>query len=232
MSTPQPPDPDQPPPTPPPGADPSSGHGRGGTGAGASSSSGAGSGSSGGSSGGSGSSAGSGGSGSASSGGSGSASSGGSSTGGAGTGGATPEEPTGGRRGSRRSSTADTGGGAAASGSGDATTSTEGTAEEVAPPTPFTQQLGRVTIIVLAVLFGVFAVANSQPVDFSWVFGETTVRPDPDGAGTIGGVPLILLLLGAFVVGALVAFLTELYVSRARRARKAAQQGGDRKKRG
>jgi uncharacterized integral membrane protein len=85
---------------------------------------------------------------------------------------------------------------------------------------PFTQQLGRVTIVVLAVLFGVFAVANSQRVDFSWVFGETSVQDGPDGQPR-GGVPLIVLLLGAFVAGAVIAVLTELYVARARRARKA-----------
>ena len=90
---------------------------------------------------------------------------------------------------------------------------------EVEPPVPFTQQLGRVTIVVLAVLFGVFAVANSQRVDFSWVVGETTVREGPTGELT-GGVPLILLLLGAFVAGAVIAILTELYVARARRSRK------------
>ncbi len=91
------------------------------------------------------------------------------------------------------------------------------------PPTPFTQQLGRITIVVIAALFGVFAVANSQRVDFSWVFGETTVRAAPDGDGSVGGVPLIVLLLGAFVIGAVVAILTELYISRSRRARKAAR---------
>lgn len=97
----------------------------------------------------------------------------------------------------------------------------------VAPPTPFTQQLGRIAIVVIAALFAVFAIANSQPVDFSWVFGETTAQPAGDGAGTAGGVPLILLLLGAFVVGALVTMLTERYVSRSRRARKAAKQRRD-----
>ena len=96
---------------------------------------------------------------------------------------------------------------------------------------PFTQQLGRVTIVVLAVLFGVFAVANSQRVDFSWVFGETTAQEGPSGELT-GGVPLILLLLGAFVAGALIAVLTELYVARARRARKASADPGKGKRKG
>ncbi|MFO7960646.1 MAG: LapA family protein [Nitriliruptoraceae bacterium] len=91
------------------------------------------------------------------------------------------------------------------------------------PSTPFTQQLGRITIVVLAVLFVVFALANSQPVDFSWVFGETIAR---DGAGgeVTGGVPLILLLIGAFIAGSLITFLTELYVGRGRRARRAAKE--------
>jgi len=89
--------------------------------------------------------------------------------------------------------------------------------------TPFTQQVGRITIVVLLALFAVFAIANSQPVDFSWVFGETIAREAADGSVT-GGVPLILLLIGAFLAGALITFLTELYVGRARRARRAAKE--------
>ncbi len=99
-------------------------------------------------------------------------------------------------------------------------------AEPVTPPTPFTQQLGRVTIVVLAALFGVFAVANSQRVDFSWVFGETIAREAANGEVT-GGVPLILLLLAAFAIGSLVTLLVELFVSRGRRARRAATEGRD-----
>lgn len=68
-------------------------------------------------------------------------------------------------------------------------------------PVPFTQQLGRVTVIVLAALFGVFAVTNSQRVAFSWVFGRT--EPVAGAAGSGGGVPLILLLLASFAIGAL-----------------------------
>lgn len=129
-------------------------------------------------------------------------------------------------------------GAAAAGGSGrGAAADTPYDGAEVKRPTPFTQQLGRITIIVLAVLFAVFALANSQPVDFSWVFGETIAREGADGEVT-GGVPLILLLVGGFIAGALITFLTELYVGRARRARRAAkeraqQEGGkDRKGRG
>ena len=128
-------------------------------------------------------------------------------------------------------------GSAAAGGSGRSAADTPGAGAEVKRPTPFTQQLGRITIVVLAALFAVFAIVNSQPVDFSWVFGETIARDGADGE-VMGGVPLILLLVGAFVAGALITFLTELYVGRARRARKAAkeraeQEGGkDRKGRG
>ena len=86
-------------------------------------------------------------------------------------------------------------------------------------PTPFTQQLGRVFIVLLAVLFGIFAVANSQPVDFSWVFGETRVREDPAGEGEIGGVPLIVLLLITFALGMLIGAFVSWQVTRSRRRR-------------
>jgi uncharacterized integral membrane protein len=87
---------------------------------------------------------------------------------------------------------------------------------------PFTQILGRITLVVLAVLFGVFAVANSQPVAFSWVFGATEVRPDPTGDGDLGGVPLIILLIGSFVIGAAVGMLLEWQLLRGRRRRREA----------
>ena len=97
----------------------------------------------------------------------------------------------------------------------------EGAGEPVVPePTPLTQQLGRIFIVILAALFGVFAVANSQPVDFSWVFGETEVRADPTGEGTTGGVPLIVLLLITVVIGALVGAYLAWQIMRARRARR------------
>lgn len=99
-------------------------------------------------------------------------------------------------------------------------------ADPVRDPTPLTQQIGRAAIVVLAILFGVFAVANSHTVDFSWVFGETRVRDDPAGAGEVGGVPLIVLLLITFVIGALMGALIEWYVLRSRRARRAARHDG------
>jgi uncharacterized integral membrane protein len=88
--------------------------------------------------------------------------------------------------------------------------------DEAAPSTPLTQQIGRVVVVLLLVLFVVFAVDNSQRVDFSWVLGETVVREDVAGA-TTGGVPLIVLLVASFVVGALVATAGGWQVRRARR---------------
>jgi uncharacterized integral membrane protein len=73
--------------------------------------------------------------------------------------------------------------------------------------TPMTQQVGRVAMVALAVLFGVFAVFNSQPVDFSWVFGETEVIKQGDRV-LRGGVPLIILLLVSFALGLVVGRLS------------------------
>lgn len=92
-------------------------------------------------------------------------------------------------------------------------------AEPERQPVPLTQQIGRIAIVVLAILFGVFAVVNSQAVDFSWVFGETHVRPAPAGEGEVGGVPLIVLLVAAFVVGALLGALLQWNAARGRRLR-------------
>jgi uncharacterized integral membrane protein len=62
-------------------------------------------------------------------------------------------------------------------------------------------RVGRIAVLFVAVLFGVFALVNSQPVDFSWIFGETTVEPGATGE-TTGGIPLIVLLLVSFILGA------------------------------
>ncbi|MFP4634947.1 MAG: hypothetical protein ACLFRD_03725, partial [Nitriliruptoraceae bacterium] len=92
-------------------------------------------------------------------------------------------------------------------------------AEPAKEPTPLTQQLGRAVVVLLVVLFAVFAVDNSQPVDFSWVFGGTTVEDDPSGSGQTGGVPLIVLLLIAFVIGGLIGSFVSWQVARSRRRR-------------
>ncbi len=83
--------------------------------------------------------------------------------------------------------------------------------------TPFSQQLGRILIAILVVLFGVFAVANSQPVDFSWIFGEARVEVDPTGERVGGGVPLIVLLGAAFVIGLLVGLVIAWQSARSKR---------------
>lgn len=80
------------------------------------------------------------------------------------------------------------------------------TSRAASSPTPATQQVGRVTIVVLAVLFGVFAVANAQFVDFSWIFGGTEVV-ESGGSRVAGGVPLIVLLLASFLLGSAVGVL-------------------------
>ncbi len=90
-------------------------------------------------------------------------------------------------------------------------------AQTVRPPVPLTQQIGRVVVFLLAVLFGVFAVANSQSVDFSWIFGGTEVQVAPDGTRVAGGVPLIVLMLGSAVVGAGVTGFLVWQAGRARR---------------
>lgn len=87
------------------------------------------------------------------------------------------------------------------------------------PRTPLTQQIGRATIVALAVLFGVFAVANSQHVAFSWVFGATEVVTDADGERLSGGVPLIALLVASFAAGALIGSVAAWQAGRSRRAR-------------
>lgn len=69
---------------------------------------------------------------------------------------------------------------------------------------PFTQQVGRITLVVLAVLFAVFAVTNSQFVDFNWIFGSTEISTSPSGERLSGGVPLIILLVVSFALGAAV----------------------------
>lgn len=72
--------------------------------------------------------------------------------------------------------------------------------------TPMTQQLGRIVLVVVAALFVFFALANAHFVDFSWLFGETQVV-EQGGERVRGGVPLIVLLLVAFIAGAVVATL-------------------------
>jgi uncharacterized integral membrane protein len=89
---------------------------------------------------------------------------------------------------------------------GDVTEPEASEAPEPSRHTPMTQQLGRVVLVVVAALFVFFALANAHFVDFSWLFGETQVV-EQGGERVRGGVPLIVLLLVAFVAGAVVATL-------------------------
>jgi uncharacterized integral membrane protein len=68
---------------------------------------------------------------------------------------------------------------------------------------PVSQVVGRIVIGLIAVLFVVFALFNLQPVDFNWVFGETQVVQE-GGEYVRGGVPLIILMIGSFVLGGIV----------------------------
>lgn len=70
-------------------------------------------------------------------------------------------------------------------------------------PLPLSQVVGRVVLGAVAVLFVVFAVFNRQPVTFDWVFGQSEVM-ERGGEYVSGGVPLIVLLIGSFVLGGVV----------------------------
>ena len=87
----------------------------------------------------------------------------------------------------------------------DRTTRGEGARDHPVPdePLPFSQVVGRVVLGIIALLFLIFALFNRQPVDFNWIFGETQVVIQ-GGERVGGGVPLIVLLIGSFVLGGLV----------------------------
>lgn len=65
------------------------------------------------------------------------------------------------------------------------------------------QRTAQFALVAVGVIMAVFAFANLQPVSFSWLVGETEVALDASGDVT-GGVPLIVLLLSAFVLGVVV----------------------------
>lgn len=77
--------------------------------------------------------------------------------------------------------------------------------EVVTAGASFGQRLARVLWLVIVLVFAAFAAFNAQSVDFSWIVGETTVDR-VDGQLT-GGVPLIVLMVGSFALGALVAWM-------------------------
>jgi uncharacterized integral membrane protein len=86
--------------------------------------------------------------------------------------------------------------------------------DRVPDRTPVTQQVGRVVLVLVAVVFTVFALDNAQHVDFSWVVGGTEVVQQA-GDRVSGGVRLIVLLVLAFLAGGTVGALA--MVTRARR---------------
>ncbi len=69
--------------------------------------------------------------------------------------------------------------------------------------TPISQQLGRVMMVVAGGIFALFAMFNMDYVDFSWVFGSSEVVT-AGGERVTGGIPLIVLLIAAFVLGVIV----------------------------
>jgi uncharacterized integral membrane protein len=80
----------------------------------------------------------------------------------------------------------------------------------------FGHGLSRVVLVSIGAVFGVFALANRQAVSFSWLFGES-VTTTTDRGDAAGGVPLILLLVAAFVLGAIVGRLSGWRSHRRRR---------------
>lgn len=70
--------------------------------------------------------------------------------------------------------------------------------EHAAEQTPFSQQVGRVVLGAIAIVFVAFAIDNLHQVAIEWVFGGN------GGAYPGDGIPLILLLLGSFALGATV----------------------------
>lgn len=88
----------------------------------------------------------------------------------------------------------------------DDATTTDGAPESVKvgrQPRPATQTIGRIAVALAAAVFVVFALANSQFVEFSWLFGRTEIISE-GGDRIGGGIRLIYLLLAAFGLGAVV----------------------------
>jgi uncharacterized integral membrane protein len=90
---------------------------------------------------------------------------------------------------------------------------------------PLRQRFGRGLLIAWLVLVVVFAIVNLHWVDFDWIFGETRVD-EVGGERQSGGVPLVLLLAGAFASGLLTGMtVVGLRVRRSRRAARDKERG-------
>lgn len=70
--------------------------------------------------------------------------------------------------------------------------------------------------IAAVALFTAFALANRQFVEFGWLFGATEIQ-QVGGERVSGGVPLIVLLVAAFALGAIVGAVWTSLRGRARR---------------
>lgn len=70
--------------------------------------------------------------------------------------------------------------------------------------------------IAAVALFTAFALANRQYVSFGWLFGATEVQ-EVGGERVGGGMPLIVLLVAAFALGAVVGGVWATLRARARR---------------
>lgn len=98
-------------------------------------------------------------------------------------------------------------------------------AEVVLAKPPLGRRIGRALLTAWLVLVVIFAILNLHWVDFDWIFGETEVV-EVGGARQSGGVPLVLLLAGAFASGLLTGVtIVGLRVRRARRAAREKERG-------
>lgn len=79
--------------------------------------------------------------------------------------------------------------------------------------------LSQAALLSLSAIFAVFALANRQPVSFSWLVGENLATTTATGEPVSGGVPLILLLVVAFVLGFAIGWI--VHWRRVRRNRRA-----------
>lgn len=81
--------------------------------------------------------------------------------------------------------------------------------------TRFRRSVVRGIGIATVALFTAFALANRQYVEFSWLFGSTEIQAT-GGERVAGGIPLIVLLIAAFVLGAMAGAVFVSLRSRAR----------------
>lgn len=108
------------------------------------------------------------------------------------------------------------------------TPSSTGRQPELTKPVgvPLRTRIARGLMIAVGVLFGIFAIFNSQYVEFNWIFGKTEIVT-VGNERISGGVPLILLLLASFGAGFAVATVSGMLRRRTRAKRNRPQQHAD-----